>query len=746
MGSATEKGQRVLEDLKAEVFAAEALEVEAAAAAEGALLQLGAEEAFGRRRGTPYELVAQAEASERALAKLGKAAKASTRELQAMALLASPAFQTFRNASAQYYPIMYFVDKDYTEAPVTCAGDLVDKPIVGRSYEECAMACDARQLGCAGFSYFPSKLCFLLSKFRSLTYYTGCQGPSAPRGAGGVACAAKFAKFGGEAVLAPDPTGRCANCLESAARADLSCPAFDFGGVDVEWPVRLVRASAFEKGTLMIEDPGTYELTEDVHFEPEEFQGTLFPDPNSQEHPQTGGFFLGFFAAVAIAADHVVFDCKGHSIQMTPRFHKEQRFFSIFELGSRPFISAVGPPQFANPLLSSGLIRFANNVTIQNCRLGLSSHHSIHGNDNDGVTLRNLQMFDFEVGGVHLNGASHVLIEDVDVGPSLPETFGAELSQALLLDHLMNTLLLSVPRYSVQTDDVKITLRGEEKTVRQVFGSLRAELREYLASGGGGLASVVGDGKSAPDGSAVYGVVVHKRGPAIMDFGACSLHEAQEEGHFRSNVTLRNVKIHDLKLRAEQWTRLVLDGQQVMGPAGDVFRFMRNKNAEDHYVGNALADAQLAVGAFKKALKARGVTEDEAAWYFGGVHIPDSVLEWAAKGDAPWDRSLGTFECFGDAMSHVNKGVAGLRLEVVNGALLEGVEISGLSNTGGDDADSAFCSQETASQGRQYQGKDVRGAIFTNCLNVDDSGLRVQDASLSSPNGGSIFASQTLTT
>jgi len=40
----------------------------------------------------------------------------------------------------------------------------------------------------------------------------------------------------------------------------------------------------------------------------------------------------------------------------------------------------------------------------------------------------------------------------------------------------------------------------------------------------------------------------------------------------------------------------------------------------------------------------------------------------------------------------------------------------------------------------------VRGAIFTNCLNVDDSGLRVQDASLSSPNGGSIFASQTLTT
>merc|ERR1719487_2826528 len=87
-----------------------------------------------------------------------------------------------------YYPVMYFVDKEHEAAPSTCGGDVVGNPMLG-DFGQCAKACDVSVAGaagtdgsgaCVGFSYFPpyggSKhgLCFLLSKFKIATYYTGC--------------------------------------------------------------------------------------------------------------------------------------------------------------------------------------------------------------------------------------------------------------------------------------------------------------------------------------------------------------------------------------------------------------------------------------------------------------------------------------------------------------------------------------------------------------------------------------------
>merc|ERR1719498_514708 len=122
---------------------------------------------------------------------------------------------------------------------------------------------------------------------------------------------------------------------------------------------------------------------------------------------------------IAVEADDVIIDCQNHKLQMDEAFHRRQRFFSIIELGSKPFISSAGPPQFANGLLTTASMKSPKNVTIQNCKFGLSAHHGIHGNGPQGVVIRNMQIKDFEVGGIHLNGASDVLIENVDIGPSL---------------------------------------------------------------------------------------------------------------------------------------------------------------------------------------------------------------------------------------------------------------------------------------------------------------------------------------
>eukprot|EP00747_Dinoflagellata_sp_TGD_P091403 gnl/TRDRNA2_/TRDRNA2_165039_c0_seq7.p1 gnl/TRDRNA2_/TRDRNA2_165039_c0~~gnl/TRDRNA2_/TRDRNA2_165039_c0_seq7.p1 ORF type:complete len:768 (+),score=170.57 gnl/TRDRNA2_/TRDRNA2_165039_c0_seq7:54-2357(+) len=91
--------------------------------------------------------------------------------------LAAPS-KEYIGAADQYYPIMYFVDKQFEDTPQSCKGEMVGKPIVGESLDGCAAACDANVHSCVGFSYFGTgedPLCFLFSKFKSAVYYSGCE-------------------------------------------------------------------------------------------------------------------------------------------------------------------------------------------------------------------------------------------------------------------------------------------------------------------------------------------------------------------------------------------------------------------------------------------------------------------------------------------------------------------------------------------------------------------------------------------
>merc|ERR1719420_160676 len=80
----------------------------------------------------------------------------------------------------QYHPIMYFVDREYESMPSTCGGETLKKPILASDAQQCAAACGAEGIACAGFSYVSlkdqkDKVCFLFSKFKSVTYYTECK-------------------------------------------------------------------------------------------------------------------------------------------------------------------------------------------------------------------------------------------------------------------------------------------------------------------------------------------------------------------------------------------------------------------------------------------------------------------------------------------------------------------------------------------------------------------------------------------
>jgi len=131
-----------------------------------------------------------------------------------------------------YRNIMYFVDPAADKMPSTCGGDLIKKPMVALHPDECASACDAEGIACAGFSYFAHDsgvdacVCFLFSKFKETTYYTECgKGGFLQAGAlnakqepDETMCYAKFSSFSGTSVK-PDPSGKCDKCLKKVNKA-----------------------------------------------------------------------------------------------------------------------------------------------------------------------------------------------------------------------------------------------------------------------------------------------------------------------------------------------------------------------------------------------------------------------------------------------------------------------------------------------------------------------------------------------
>ena len=74
-------------------------------------------------------------------------------------------------------------------------------------------------------------------------------------------------------------------------------------------------------------------------------------------------------------------------------------------MAAKNFVAGQGPVDFG-PYLKS-----AQNVVIKNGIIGKATHHGIHANDARGVTLQDLQIHDFDVAGIQLNGFDDILLK-----------------------------------------------------------------------------------------------------------------------------------------------------------------------------------------------------------------------------------------------------------------------------------------------------------------------------------------------
>lgn len=555
----------------------------------------------------------------------------------------------------------------------------------------------------------------------------------------------------------------------------------------------------FQQGTYRITQPGVYTLTEDISFNPSE-ETDSFPPAGSAQYPAMDGYFLGFFAAISIETDGVVLNLNGKTIGQSPLHYLRQRFFTVIELASRPFIANAGPPQFSK---MSSPIRFGTNVVIENGVIGLSAHHGIHGNRNAKVFLKGLTIKDFEVAGIALNGGEKVLVKGVTVGPSLGAAAApttkmplATLSQARLLGHVFSlTMADSKNGLAALAENTQVTLRGKgTRTVRQILDRLReavglfisdsitpsaAQASELLTE----ARNVFSNAQQLPDGSAVYGIVFHKTSPAVHDFGACNEQDKQNlNGATEKEIVVQDVDIKQLKVRVDNVVMVKAD-KPVLGPAGDLVQLLRVSSCRGtcsslegaSYEGSVLSDAQLALAVLKNAAIAQlKMSEDEAFQYFGGINMPQVVLDWAADDKG----SLDTFFCasaaecttslqkdaanrgvdvgqllqtrFGgqtleaaaaalasnplslgcqfDAMAHLNKGAVGLRLEFVDGVSVSNTNIQSIENVG--QPAQAMCQQK----GAPYLGADARGVSMSVAKDIE-LGEGVNVASVRSGDG-----------
>ena len=370
----------------------------------------------------------------------------------------------------------------------------------------------------------------------------------------------------------------------------------------------------FKDGTYRIRSCGTYKLSEDIKLnmnapiinadvEDSEFNEYFSPNDddywwpseeqmnNDDLYPSNnfiGPYAMGFFSGLSIEHDDVVIDLNGFKFEMHFDFYVQQRFFSLIEMASKPFISGQGPTNFGNVD-----VVYPSNIVIKNGILGLTSHHAIHGNNNKNVKIFDIKMIDFEVSGIAINGFDGLTIEDVDIGPNyqnVPVTpqyaHGRFMLQRLALIPDLEDAELMINNEMIKATDIIDTLQAE---MDQAFEfsynvdevSVDDEIYNNLFTNLDGL----------PHGGTLYGMFFNSEGASVFGLG---LSPGKSTG-----LTLRNINIHGLRSNPMETVRAQLQ----RGPFNDLLDMERiisytdseEKKGNMKYHGTSYSNAQYAI-------------------------------------------------------------------------------------------------------------------------------------------------------
>lgn len=454
----------------------------------------------------------------------------------------------------------------------------------------------------------------------------------------------------------------------------------------------------FEKGTYIIDEPGTYVLAEDIEFNPTHDRKPYDVVRISPEQLKSNGgkyndqaFGLGFFAAIVIQSPDVTLDLNQNTIQQSREHALLQRFFAVVELANIPFIPGEGPHNFGDE------VKPATRVFIKNGKIGRSSHHGIHGNGNRSVTIEGVDFEDFEVAAVSLNGVDGLLIKNCTAKSRIDVPVLGTFSSAQFILPYLDYLVETGSETALKIGGVKeVTPIEARDRLRQAVLDVHSDLilknqlqidkiehpEEYALFQN--TAGVI-------DGNC-YGFLVNFLGQAVNGF---PLYHKIPSAELSKNVTIQNTHVKRLKGKVNEVVALNHESNAIVDPVGAIFQIHNkhpdtgdrisvstDENGHLTYKGNMIANAQALVakahlnGDFKNSkldLSRSNMTQEVINW------IESDEQSNKERGSSPI-LTQEDFICNSDSQFHVSKGVIGFKIDAAYKVLIDNTSVSNIAN------------------------------------------------------------------
>lgn len=480
----------------------------------------------------------------------------------------------------------------------------------------------------------------------------------------------------------------------------------------------------FNNGTLRIRKPGIYILKENITFNPNEDYDHMptLEQHNSGLYPSMGNlpYKLGFFSAITIECDNVILDLNGYTLEQSKQHFLQQRFYANIELASAPFIGPQGP---GVPLGENNYVS-GNNVLIMNGTLGLSSHHGIHSNFNKNIVLHNLEINNFQVAGISLNGLENSVFNNININNSIsPVPVLFPYSQA----RFIRKALQRIP------NNYSINIQGIEKTRNEILNNINDELNitynEFINNQPISSKLFKNTNKNQISDGNIYGIVLNITGVVVNDFL-----QSRPENVFITNLQTRNkdiflynIKINNISSMPHEAICIDISGNPglegysknnnfVRGPFGDIFdaNIVSSSYLSGNYVSNSLSDAQAILGKYNlenndNMIGTAYTSNDILNW----IENPQLDLNNVVQNDNP---DLLSFVFGKDAMAHTLKGNIGLF-------------ISGGKNIKGNniDIDNIQLYGTNSISNNNEQGKYVYGVLNTASVDISFNNIQINN-------------------
>lgn len=409
----------------------------------------------------------------------------------------------------------------------------------------------------------------------------------------------------------------------------------------------------FVDGSYIITEPGYYYLTEDIVFNPNHNDnlhpfdsGFPYPHQTIYNHPR---FQLGFFAAIIIQTNNVIFDLNNFTLSQHPIHALKQRFFALLELASKPFIPNQGPHNFGSPLEP------AHHLVIKNGTLGLNSHHGIHGNENHDVLIENVIFKDFEVAAISLNHASNITINQCQILHNRHDVpVKGIFSNAVFIRPYIKELLLTDPNAQLLPHlDIKTIDYQLDDLLKKTYDYVIHHQTKYYP-----YYNLIINQTGLIDGPS-YGILIHSQGVAINGFAKKD--EFRSKDIIITNNLIKGIHNHTIEIPAIKY-----NNKPCTDAIGAVMNFFNGSIIDNQYVGNPILNAQIIIHKYKNILK-RNTSRSNLPNDFDLFLTNQKTFDYPVF--------LG-----GDVMFHVNKGNFGIRVDSTNTLLIENNLFDNLKN------------------------------------------------------------------